>query len=426
MRAIRRFIAAAASSLLVLACGVPAVRAAGTASNCTFARVSVQVPLTAPIVHLNDVKMISSTDGWAVGSYAHSWVRAYPGARTYPLIEQWDGSSWRVVPVPLSGPRPYNTALTKVAVMSPTSVWAIGSETPVPYLPTNGTRGVLYRWNGRGWWRARLPHLGGVAQFTGIDVVHRGDVWIVGSWRGIAANSPTRPLFLHWDGQAWSIQRKALFPGNPDTWMTDVTSNSAGVVAVGFSYPVGMPSMNFVATLTEGAWVPSQLPSTPTRFDHDVVSALSGDWGVGGYTDVSDPDGPSPLGLGETATALQLGPTGWASVPTPILKAQPDDWDYVSSVGARDVLDLGTSDAWMVGSISGSPGPPAPSPFIERWDGAAWSVIDLPAMAWPTSLNALGGDPSSGTIMAVGEFSKTKTEHLWHPVAYEGTCSPDG
>jgi hypothetical protein len=62
---------------------------------------------------------ISSSDVWAVGYDYGSTGGASP------LLANWDGTKWRVVPAPVSTGTQYNE-LAAVAALSTGTVWAVG------------------------------------------------------------------------------------------------------------------------------------------------------------------------------------------------------------------------------------------------------------------------------------------------------------
>ncbi len=75
--------------------------------------------------NLNDVAMISTTDGWAVGD----------GGRIY----RYNGSSWRAVTSPTTND------LNEIKMLSPTSGWAVGHH------------GTTIRYNGSSWVNVATP-----------------------------------------------------------------------------------------------------------------------------------------------------------------------------------------------------------------------------------------------------------------------------
>ncbi len=85
---------------------------------------------------LHDVSGVSSREVWAVG-----YIRTERWG-IQPLIEHWDGARWRVIRPP--APRPPNTVLYGVAAASASDVWAVGDFT---LYPDQGSYSA--HWNGK-------------------------------------------------------------------------------------------------------------------------------------------------------------------------------------------------------------------------------------------------------------------------------------
>ena len=158
---------------------------------------------------LESVSATSATDVWAVGAGQQS------GQSTVAL--HFDGSSWKLVPVPA----PPGTAggLFGVKALSATDAWAVGESFP----DAGGNGKVLTdHWNGTSWQVVHAPPVGGpgaLSSLSSIDANGTG-VWAVGFWvTGAAGNS----VVLHWTGTAWkqettpaasNLFRVAVLPSN--------------------------------------------------------------------------------------------------------------------------------------------------------------------------------------------------------------------
>src|SRR5204863_1196481 len=74
------------------------------------------------------------------------------------------------------------------------NVWVVGS-----YLAAGlTTQSLALRWDGGGWTQVAVPTLPTSNSLQGLAVVSANDIWAVGE---IDTNTP---LFMHWDGTAWS------------------------------------------------------------------------------------------------------------------------------------------------------------------------------------------------------------------------------
>ena len=123
------------------------------------------------------MKAISANSIFAVGAALDN--RNIPT----PLVEHFNGTSWKAVPVPhITGGE-----LLDIAILSPTDMWAVGFEpTSVLTLHFDGTQ----------WSQVAAPNMGAL---RGVRAVATNDVWAVGSQVGANA------LIEHWNGTAWSI-----------------------------------------------------------------------------------------------------------------------------------------------------------------------------------------------------------------------------
>lgn len=92
---------------------------------------------------LKSVTAVSSDNVWAVGVYQPKGIynRFYQ-----TLTEHWDGSSWSVVPSPNVGS--YSNTLISVAAVSANTIWAVGSYNT---NSLNHSQALIEQWNGSSW-----------------------------------------------------------------------------------------------------------------------------------------------------------------------------------------------------------------------------------------------------------------------------------
>lgn len=88
---------------------------------------------------LQAVDSVGPSNVWAVGSYTNG-----RGNRT--LIEHWDGKVWQIVPS--ADPGSLNDALAGVAAVSSEDIWAVGSS---QYSANGGDQPLIERWDGSSW-----------------------------------------------------------------------------------------------------------------------------------------------------------------------------------------------------------------------------------------------------------------------------------
>src|SRR5262249_34229668 len=176
-------LAAAAATILIGASAAPASAPAGGWSI---------TPSPNPRVPTGQLFWVScpATDScMAVGTY----VKA--SGIGVDLAEQWNGTSWRILPTP----NPSGTAFSGrlgVACTSASACMAVGASTTTAGAP----RAVAERWNGTRWTIAATPTPPqGGGGLNGVSCTSASACTAVG-----ASNAGT--LAERWDGTAWRIQ----------------------------------------------------------------------------------------------------------------------------------------------------------------------------------------------------------------------------
>jgi len=119
---------------------------------------------------LYGVSADATNDAWAVGYFV-------PGSgSTQTLIEHWNGTSWSIVPSP--NPSPALNYLYGVVATSPGKAWAVGSVFNPAMAPSQQT--LTEQWNGTSWNIVPSPSVGGASLLYGVTVDPANDVWAVG------------------------------------------------------------------------------------------------------------------------------------------------------------------------------------------------------------------------------------------------------
>jgi hypothetical protein len=150
-------------------------------------------------VYLDAVTAIATNDVWAVGSYS-SALEAQA-----PFAEHWDGTTWKVVPVPETASGFF---LFSASSDSANEVWATGYDD------------LALRWDGSRWISYPIANTNGdLSGLNGVLAFPGGEVWAVGY------DSPngavTLTLAEHWDGVAWK-----RFPSPNLTTISDLRAVS--------------------------------------------------------------------------------------------------------------------------------------------------------------------------------------------------------
>ena len=237
-------------------------------------------------------------DCWAVGA---ELAVAGNGNSTGALAENWNGSTWTVTPVPLpSGASIVGAFLQGISCTTPSDCMAVGYTTD-----SNGgnLNDLIEQWNGSSW--TILP---GAAtgqtydQLLGVTCLNAANCWAVGN-AGPAQQNPNflpiypgavgdQGLIEHWDGSSWTIVPSTTEPApgggylsgleclSPsDCWtsgsVTDVSGQSSGVL---------MERWNG-ATWTD---ISSSIPVPAASSSAAILSSLScvgptACWAVGSY-----------------------------------------------------------------------------------------------------------------------------------------------
>ena len=126
---------------------------------------------------LTAVAAVSASNIWAVG---YEEVASGEGYVYDPLIEHWDGLSWKLAPG--ANPNAGTTFLNGVTALSSTSVWAVGVTLGQSFVE---------QWNGTQWARMSSPNVGTSNNTfqAAAAVPTTGDVWAVGEYFSTAASS---------------------------------------------------------------------------------------------------------------------------------------------------------------------------------------------------------------------------------------------
>ena len=341
--------------------------------------------------------------------------------------------AWRTVPSP-----PGKINLTAVAAIASNDVWAAGQT-----VADGGLRSLVEHWNGSAWSKVPLPASNTYQAINGLAAIAPDDVWSVGYASTDDSNRPYRPLVMHWDGRAWTVQPSLAPAGAASSALVSVTGDGAGgLLAVGYAV-FGGQKRTLVERFNGTGWsvVPSPSPGTEGSALLDVVmdspsSATAVGYrsdGFGYRTLVERWDGtawtvePSsdPADVDNVLTAVAAVPTGeaWSvgyaidsgSVPDPFrtLAEQKGDggWSDVpspSGAGTASLLDgvafSSVTDGWAVGArYSLAEG--GYRAMIEHWDGTAWTLASPdPAPTANQRLRDVTVVPGTAEVWAVGRI----------------------
>jgi hypothetical protein len=228
-----------------------------------------QVDSPSPGVQYDDVLksvvMVSTGDGWAVGSYTFNNIR-----RTLTL--HWDGTSWTQVPSPGGGSG--DNFLYGSAATGPTDVWAVGSYTSAAAQQT-----MILHWNGSLWTLAVSGNAGtGDNKLNAVAAGPAGEVWAAGSY---TAGNTTWPLIEHYPADCASSSPTATPPAATATATRTTVPPATTATATRTTMPPTTPTATPAATAC-----PVQFADVPsTNPFYSFIRCLACRSIVGGYAD---------------------------------------------------------------------------------------------------------------------------------------------
>jgi uncharacterized repeat protein (TIGR01451 family) len=284
---------------------------------------------------LDDVFMLSETDGWAVGgpvligsSLVGTILRYNAGSNSWQQVScpspnwllgidmlsasdgwivgvggtvlRWNGTAWQ------GGSIAPGLGLNHLDAGTATDVWAVGYEA--------GGGGVLYHWNGSAWSRLASPN---GAKLNAVQMVSSTYGWAVGDGGTI----------LRYDGSSW---QPVASPTTAAIYTLDMVS-----CAEGWAFTQGTKILHYNG-------IPADLSTSRKRVDHlyaapgdrltyTITTRNSGDCDAGGVQ-VTDAVPPNTSYVTSSATTTQ----GTIQEPTPTepLRVQ------VGTIAPQDVVTI--------------------------------------------------------------------------------------
>lgn len=160
-------------------------------------------------VFLRSITAVSPTDIWAGGS-------DFEDPYEFPLLEHFDGTAWTQYPPPAS-----ECALFGISADASNDVWAAGA--------TLGGGTCILHYDGSTWEGVSSPFVCcGDNYLNGIMALAPDNVWAAGWYIQSASDDrPTFTLIEHWDGSSWQVVSSPNI--GPDT---DYNNQLRGITAV--------------------------------------------------------------------------------------------------------------------------------------------------------------------------------------------------
>jgi hypothetical protein len=339
---------------------------------------------------------------WVSCPAAHSCMAVGTYVRTsgvdVNLAEQWNGHSWRILPIP-DLPDTVTSNLLGVACTSPSSCTAVGSSTTT----AGASRTVAERWNGTRW---RIQHTPdppqGGGSLNGVSCTSASACTAVG------ATATGRTLAERWDGAKWTIQATPNPPQGGD-FLSGVSCTSLLLcTAVGGSNAFTRNANTLAEQWNGTKWTIQTTPS-PSQ-------------GGGFLNGVSCTSGSACIAVGNSNAgnlAEQWNGASWSIQPTP------------NPVGAsftflNTVACISPAACTAAGGYVNNSG--AAQTLAERWDGSSWRIQATPNPAGASQLIGVACAARNACV-AVGYSNVNQTPAVvaerWNGSAWKVRAAPN-
>jgi hypothetical protein len=230
----------------------------------------VQVPDEGSYDVLSSVTAVSSTNVWGAGDFTEDGI--------HPLIVHWDGTAWTRVPAPDGVPHSVNV-LYGIAAIAADDVWAVGYQEPEPF----NEQPLIEHWDGSSWKVVSTPTIQGTANVLyEVSGTSADDVWAVGVQ---GDTSRAAALIEHWNGSEWTKVRTPRIAGR-DHLLGVMASSPSDAWAVGECFPDGLNAHVLVMHWDGSEWSALRAP-TPDNGGLGTVAAIDARdvWAAGSYYD---------------------------------------------------------------------------------------------------------------------------------------------
>jgi hypothetical protein len=252
----------------------------------------------------------------------------------------------------VSSPTVTGSGLSAVSAVSPTDIWAVGSQPE----GSTGQAPLIENFNGTNWSQVNSPALSGVADLNGVSALSSKDVWAVGSDNG-------NPLVEFFNGTSWSVQASSTITGGGT--LNAVTAISpTDVWAVG-NTGTGESRGPLIENFNGTSWSVVQAPSS-----HGALTSIS----AVSSTDIFAVGG------------------GGKDVPNEVLQFNGTTWSVLPNTPDAVAVDaISATDVWVVGTGS-----------IGNFNGTTWTQAAFSNGNTANDFDAISGT-ASNNLYAVGD-----------------------
>jgi hypothetical protein len=383
----------AVSGLIALTALLGAGASAAVAGSASAAPTRASVAAT-PDNQLFGVSCASTSDCVAVGNN-----QSANGNEGGPLVQTWNGKSWKTVGVKLPA-KAISGELVGVSCPSATACVAVGlwlnaGDTGFPLAET---------WNGRTWTPSTLVAgpKGSTAEFiNGVSCTSAKNCMAVGDY---VTFSGTTALAEHWNGKTWTVSKPPV-PAHSVVGDLDGVSCPSATRCIA----VGTSATNSGGFVLADAWngkTWSRMSVTPPASSkNDAV-----------MTGVSCSSATNCVGVG-SGTAATGRPGG--------LSGFTERWNGKTWTAGKVSWPKGTSNSYLVGAscrsatscmvvgyvdINVNDGGNTGRAAAARWNGKTWTATSVPAPGkGKASLFSAVSCPSATVCVAAGQLSPFKS-----------------
>jgi len=313
---------------------------------------------TAPVIF----NFVPTPDIGGVGSLAaDSENDIWATSVTNSVALHFNGSSWVRVPMAKA------SRVNKVAVISPTNVWAVGQQ-------TNAKFSQIQHFNGTSWSVISSPHFTNGETLNSLKAVSANNILAVGT--SLDSQNNRTPLIEHFNGTTWSVVSAPPITGGEVTDIAIVSPSDIWAVgAVNGATPGGL-TMHFNGQQWSRVSAPTAALLALTALASNNV------WAAGTQ-------------LGRGPVIERWNGTSWKIVSSPNTGTN----SALNSIRAISPIDIWAAGCNNCGDVGGS----LPA-LVEHWNGSTWTVNPTPVQFSGVFANTVLTFPASKHIF-VGGFS---------------------
>jgi len=257
-----------------------------------------------------------------------------------------------------------------------------------------------------GWRFIDAPTPGDLQILRAVSALSETDTWAVGEYAELHDGvRDWLTLTLRWDGNQWvhvpSPSPGLGFPGGTSASLWNVEAITPEEVwAGGTQYIIGrdgFPGQQYLAMRWDGSeWEVTPTPLTPEGGTGAYILNLDSlgpgrVWACGFRVEPANPQ------VATVGTVLAWDGSEWVELPpTPIVS--------IDEHRLREIEVFAPDHILGIGGHSGNGFGPADQPYVVRWDGSSWEVLDvIPSIGlqtWLRDMDALAPDD----LWVVGEI----------------------